>query len=352
DLRPGGWTDLDVGGNAQRAYLGDGNYARGHVFNAFQSEEDPRSLIENAIGGTGDDGIFGNAADNTLRGRAGNDTLFGADGDDVLNGEAGDDTLYGEAGNDRLRGNSGNDLLIGGDGDDTMSGGTGDDTFFGGDGSEIMYGGAGIDTVSYKLWEAGGTYDLVRRTAQLGDAYTHRIHSIENVTTGAGVDIITGNQAGNRLFSGHGNDDITGNGGDDYLVGGSGNDVLRGGIGDDYLNGADSITRGGGDRDLLISGDLRDRDIFVLGESGQVFYASEGNSDYVTIQDFVISEEQPDWSDVIQLAGSAAEYILQGISQDGIEGVGILFADELIGIVQNFAVSSLDLNNANQFSFV
>ncbi len=50
-LLPGHWSDLDVGDNAQRAYLGGGHYARGHVFNALQFKGDVRSLIENAYGG-------------------------------------------------------------------------------------------------------------------------------------------------------------------------------------------------------------------------------------------------------------------------------------------------------------
>ncbi|MCP2732171.1 M10 family metallopeptidase [Limnofasciculus baicalensis] len=62
DLTPGGWSDLNVGGNFQRAYLGDGHYARGHVFNALQYNGDVRSLIENANGGSGNDTINGNSA--------------------------------------------------------------------------------------------------------------------------------------------------------------------------------------------------------------------------------------------------------------------------------------------------
>jgi serralysin len=49
DLAPGGHSLLS---NGQRANLGDGNYARGNVFNALQFNGDPRSLIENAIGGS------------------------------------------------------------------------------------------------------------------------------------------------------------------------------------------------------------------------------------------------------------------------------------------------------------
>lgn len=67
------------------------------------------TVIENAIGGSGNDLIQGNAAQNRLVGNAGNDDLYG---------DAGNDTLEGGAGDDVLRGSDGLDLLIGGAGAD------------------------------------------------------------------------------------------------------------------------------------------------------------------------------------------------------------------------------------------
>ena len=49
--------------------------------------------IENAIGGAGDDSLYGNSANNILRGGAGNDSLYGDTGDDTLDGESGNDTV-------------------------------------------------------------------------------------------------------------------------------------------------------------------------------------------------------------------------------------------------------------------
>ena len=49
------------------------------------------TVIENGIGGSGNDSIIGNAANNTLKGNAGNDTLSGNDGIDVLIGGSGQD---------------------------------------------------------------------------------------------------------------------------------------------------------------------------------------------------------------------------------------------------------------------
>jgi serralysin len=58
--------------------------------------------IENAVGGSGDDALWGNSSANRL---------------------------YGNAGRDMLRGLSGNDILVGGDGRDTLTGGAGEDRF-------------------------------------------------------------------------------------------------------------------------------------------------------------------------------------------------------------------------------
>lgn len=93
DLSPGGWS---LASQIQRAYLGEGAYANGNIYNALLYNDDLRSLIENAIGGSGNDDIGGNVADNTLTGNGGNDILVGRGGDDTLNGGAGDDTLYGD----------------------------------------------------------------------------------------------------------------------------------------------------------------------------------------------------------------------------------------------------------------
>lgn len=85
------------------------------------------SIIENALGGAGDDVIGGNAAANVLRGVAGDDLLRGLAGDDRLDGGAGRDRLRGSAGDDVLRGKAGADQLAGGAGDDLLHGGAGRD---------------------------------------------------------------------------------------------------------------------------------------------------------------------------------------------------------------------------------
>lgn len=80
DLAPGEWT---LTGSSQLAYLGDGEWAVGNVANAWLHQGDTRSLIENAIGGSGNDVIRGNQAANRLDGGAGADQLTGFLGNDV-----------------------------------------------------------------------------------------------------------------------------------------------------------------------------------------------------------------------------------------------------------------------------
>jgi serralysin len=94
DLTPGSWSTLSA---VQLANLGDGVFARANVFNALLFNEDVRSLIENATGGTGNDQIVGNRGTNQLLGGIGNDLLVGAGGNDVLNGGAGNDAIWGDA---------------------------------------------------------------------------------------------------------------------------------------------------------------------------------------------------------------------------------------------------------------
>jgi hypothetical protein len=80
DLTPGGWTTVS---STQLANLGSGHYAAGNIANSLLYNDNPASLIENAIGGSGDDTMVGNAADNSLTGGAGNDNLDGGSGTDT-----------------------------------------------------------------------------------------------------------------------------------------------------------------------------------------------------------------------------------------------------------------------------
>ena len=114
DLQPGDWSTFAV---SQLADLNgkDTELPPGNVINANEYNNDPRSLIENANGGSGNDILIGNNADNHLDGGAGNDVLSGGNGNDtaIFSGTAneyvlteisiGNYTIVGPDGTDQLQ---------------------------------------------------------------------------------------------------------------------------------------------------------------------------------------------------------------------------------------------------------
>lgn len=253
DLTPGGFSIAS-------AHQLSGS-AKGNIYNALQYHGDTRSLIENAVGGSGNDRITGNVADNVLSGKAGNDHLNGGHGDDRLNGGTGHDTLWGSFGNDRLYGEDGNDFLAGGEnGNDYLNGGNGNDTLWGGVGQDSLY---GEDDNDFVAGEEGNDF----LAGNNGD---------DTLFGGIGHDSLWGGTSQDRLYGEDGNDFLAGEAGDDYLLGGSGTDVLYGGAGNDYLDIDDRATAGadflyGEDgNDVLVGGGVHSR---LTGGAGQDIFA-------------------------------------------------------------------------------
>ncbi|MBM6595822.1 M10 family metallopeptidase [Microvirga pudoricolor] len=221
DLTPGGHSQFSF---AQLASIDNGSFfVRGNVYNALQYNDDPRSLIENAIGGSGNDRITGNAAANTLTGNGGNDTL---------EGNGGNDLLYGGAGADRLIGGSGNH-----------------------------------DYAMYDRSSTGLVVSLASPSMNTGEAAGDTYSGVEGIHGSRYNDSLFGDHMANALYGNAGNDFLSGAGGDDALygdlgndslIGGTGSDLLMGGDGNDYLDmdagssaGADTLDGGYGD-DILI----------------------------------------------------------------------------------------------------
>ena len=236
------------------------------------------TIIENAIGGGGDDLIRGNEVANELNGKggddtiygmagddlilggSGDDTLYGGDGDDKIYGQDGNDTLYGEAGNDTLFGQGGNDTLYGGAGDDTLFGGEGDDSLYGGDGNDLLRGNEGADYM-----EGGAGDDIYYVDDTTDRVYERPDQGVDEVRTtislGLGANVENMRMLGTANIDGRGNDldnKMVGNSGDNYLRGFGGNDQLFGQDGNDTLNG-------GVGNDLLDGGAGSDTVSFKLG---------------------------------------------------------------------------------------
>ncbi len=189
----GGNDTLDVSGysQAQRINLNAETHsdAGGEINNIAIARG---SVIENAIGGSGNDNITGNAVDN---------------------------------------------LLCGGGGSDTLNGGDGNDTLIGGIGADVLNGGLGIDTASYVTAAAAVVVNLSAPGGNTGDAAGDTYSSIEILTASDNNDTLYGSASGETINGGL--DQIFGFGGNDTLNGGAGNDVIDGGAGVDTMDGGD-----------------------------------------------------------------------------------------------------------------
>ena len=222
DLNPGGWSTFSTTQLADLDQFTAGRLARGNIANALLFNNDTRSLIENAIGGSGNDSILGNQANNVLTGNAGNDTL---------NGGAGADTTNGGDGNDRIV-----------------------DTDF--VNFDVHNGGAGVDWIDYSgvTFSSGVvTINLATALVSVTAGNTETISNFENVDGSQGGETIIGNGAGNILYGNGGNDTIVAGGGEDTVRGGLGNDVLQGGFVTDYVYGED-----GNDTIQVLAGEFYD----------------------------------------------------------------------------------------------
>jgi serralysin len=133
-------------------------------------------VIENAIGGSGNDSITGNAAANTLNGGAGADTMMGG---------AGNDTYYVDVTSDVVT--------------ESSPGGTADKVY---------------SSCSYTL----GSSSYIEYLYLTGS-------SAINATGNALANVLTGNAAANTLNGGLGTDTLYGGLGQDFLYGGS--DTVR-----------------------------------------------------------------------------------------------------------------------------
>ena len=264
------------------------------------------AVIENAIGGFGDDTLLGNAADNLLKGLDGNDTLDGAEGND---------TLLGGDGNDVLLGGAGNDFLDGGEGADQVDGGAGDDVivYDAADDMANIDGGAGFDTLWFEMvWysvdllangfeqsalhlldAANELWDEITEFFNTDEELASRVTTYDDTTymetlfdtadefgwsqwdqvfNSNGVlisedytpdevqaTVINGTAAADILIGTNDDETINGKDGNDWIDGGAGSDILSGGSGNDTIvfdanDDLDALDGGEGNDLLLVQG--------------------------------------------------------------------------------------------------
>ncbi len=219
------------------------------------------SVDVSLVGGSGDDGLYGEGADGDdyMRGGSGIDTLFGGTGEDLFVMKAGDlvsgEQIFGGLGDDTLvvaggasaaallelssvevimdnTANSGDDRIFGDSQQNDIRGQSGDDR---------IYGQAGVDTLR----------------GQAGD---------DSLMDGTGSSTLLGAAGNDRLVGGDGNDRLGGGSGVDALFGGSGEDFLNGGVGGDRAVG-------GRGNDTFIVDTTSDRVVELSGGGNDVVHS-------------------------------------------------------------------------------
>jgi Ca2+-binding RTX toxin-like protein len=283
DLIGGSGNDLFYGSAAPNSFFGTGGndqlYGRGG-----NDTLDGGAGDDQVYGLTGDDVLNGFTGNDTVSGGDGSDTVRGGDGNDISTGGAGDDDVFGDAGNDtlteseaaangsdylsggagvdtvsyagraggvhlsinnkpddgaagesdevlldveNLTGGSGNDTLVGSSIPNGLHGGAGNDVIDGAGGADQIYGDTGSDTADYHARLGAVKVDLDNAGDDGGTGEGDNVRTdIENITGGAGADVLSGSSAANRLSGGAGNDTLTGGSGADYLDGSTGNDTI------------------------------------------------------------------------------------------------------------------------------
>jgi len=241
DLRPGEWTKTSPEQLAVLGWEADGyRRAPGNVANALLHNGDLRSLIENAVGGKGDDVLTGNQADNRLQGGAGEDTLSGGSGQDTLEGGSGDDTarFSGARSQYQVTARADGSLEV----VDLRSGAP--------DGRDVL---KGIEFLRfedrrYSAVELGATVPLP--DGPVGKTITGTAGDDVIKTSSGKATLRTTNKA-DKINARAGDDTISASGGDDVIDGGSGIDKVNGGAGDDLIRirGSEAL------RDVILGGD-------------------------------------------------------------------------------------------------
>lgn len=151
------------------------------------------------------------------------------------------ENAVGGRGNDRLIGNDADNVLNGSRGNDRLSGGNGDDTLAGGPGNDALAGGgenSAGDFVTYVNATSAVKVNLTVTARQnTGGGGLDVLSDIENLIGSRYNDVLIGSSESNQLVGGLSNDRLNGLAGDDTLVGDAGNDILIGGDGSDQLTG-------------------------------------------------------------------------------------------------------------------
>lgn len=224
------------------------------------------TIIEAAIGGSGNDIFYGNNANNTFRGGAGNDSFFDSLGSDIYYGDAGIDTLYFSE---------------------------------------------SIELLSYALFGDSLLFSRRSNSFDIDQVWSCVENIVFNTVSFSFADLVSSlappppqpsyaqsaeassvNEGSSSAFTLTTTDQILwGTTGSDTITGGNGNDQIAGVL----ASGTTAAAMGRGQIDVLTGGP--GADVFVLGDSRGVFYDDHiggnlGTADYARITDFIAGEDK------------------------------------------------------------
>ncbi|EJL37352.1 Peptidase M10 serralysin like protein [Caulobacter sp. AP07] len=328
------------------------------------------AVIENVIGGSGSDTIYGNAADNRIATGGGADRIDGGLGVDTVvfsgarsaysiftfsdsvsvagdgtpgvvsltnveflqfsdqtvaftatptaiqNGDVTDNVINGGVINggvnlSTLNGFGGDDVLNGQGGADILNGGAGNDTLHGGGGGDRLIGGLGDDA----LFGDDGVDSADYSTAPAGVTVSLAITGPQD-TIAAGTDTLTSIEAlGGSIY----NDHLTGGVNADVLRGGGGSDILNGGAGDDQLFAGAPVETGGAP-DLTKSSSLQATSFATafsvdgaFDRAPSIFIANDITVPHATVR-FTPSAAGREYTSFTVTAGATAVFNLRNIT--------------------------------------
>ena len=232
-------------------------------------------------------------------------------GTTTVNASSADDYVFGaNNSDDTISAGDGNDYIYSGSGDDNVDAGSGDDQVIGGSGAgdDTYRGGSGFDSLIYSSASNGLEIDLPNQLATGQDIDRDTITGFENIISGSGPDVITGDSYSNTIDGGSGNDQF-------YINPGGGIDNLIGGIGDDafVLNVLDSVglqsvtLNGGSGADVFNISSIgpagSDEAVTITGGSGADIYRPTNPN---LIRNLVLTDFSPSQGDIIDLSAFLA----------------------------------------------
>lgn len=201
---------------------------------------------------------------------------------------------------------------------DAMSGGTGNGNTTGSRFVFTIYDHSGTDMIDLSPSWHSNSVDLSGETfssigGMTGNLAFAQGTVIENLVSGSGDDLLTGNSAGNRMFGMDGDDSISGGGGQDTLAGGEGADVLIGGQETDDLQ---DVIYGGGGGDWIEGGAGNDE---LRGDSGNDTIGGGAGVDTLIGGSGNDQLSGSVWSDLIY-GGSGDDFLNGGYGSDRLNG--------------------------------